>query len=115
MNENSVENPDSKPEPVKSTDPHDSGEKESSEVPVKQYKYTVRYLDIADKTILQIMTGTGNEGEIIELIQPDIEGYTMCKGQKDTLVLTSDQITLNIYYQKDITASPSEARKLTGT
>lgn len=112
VNENSVENPDSKPEPVKSTDPHDSGEKESSEVPVKQYKYTVRYLDIADKTILQIMTGTGNEGEIIELIQPDIEGYTMCKGQKDTFVLTSDQITLNIFYQKDITASPSEARKI---
>lgn len=111
-NESKGEKPDSKPEPVKPTDPDDSGGKEVPEVPVKQYKYTVRYMDIADKTILHIMTGTGNEGETIELIQPDIEGYTISKGQKETLLLTSDQITLNIYYEKDITASPSEARKI---
>ena len=111
-NESKGEKPDSKPEPVKPTDPDDSGGKEVPEVPVKQYKYTVRYMDIADKTILHIMTGTGNEGEKIELIQPDIEGYTISKGQKETLLLTSDQITLNIYYEKDITASPSEARKI---
>ena len=111
-NESNGEKPDSKPEPVKPADPDDSGGKEVPEVPVKQYKYTIRYMDIADKTILQIMTGTGNEGETIELIQPDIEGYTISKGQKETLLLTSDQITLNIYYEKDITASPSEARKV---
>jgi len=110
-NENKVEKPDSNPEPVKPTDPDDSGGSIIPD-PVKQYKYTIRYMDIADKTILQIMTGTGNEGETIELIQPDIEGYTISKGQKETLLLTSDQITLNIYYEKDITASPSEARKI---
>ncbi len=112
VNENNDEKPDSKPGPVKQTDPDESGGKEVQEVPVKQFKYTVRYMDIADKTILQIMTGTGNEGEIIELIQPDVDGYTISKGQKETLVLTSDQITLNIYYEKDIAASPSEARKI---
>ena len=114
VNENNGEKPDSKPEPVKPTDPDEdeSGGEKVPEVPVKQYKYTVRYMDIADKTILQIMTGTGNKGETIELIQPDIEGYTISKGQKETLLLTSDQITLNIYYEKDITASPSEARKI---
>lgn len=111
-NENNGEKPDSKPLPVKPADPDYGGGKEVPEVPVKQYKYTVRYMDIADKTILQIMTGTGNEGETIEMIQPDIEGYTITKGQKETLLLTSDQITLNIYYEKDITASPSEARKI---
>ncbi len=111
-NENKGEKPDNKPEPVKLTDPEDSGGKKVTEVPVKQYKYTLRYMDIADKSILHIMTGTGNEGETIELIQPDIEGYTISKGQKETLLLTSDQITLNIYYEKDTTASPSEARKI---
>lgn len=110
--ENKGEKPDSKPEPVKPTDPEDSGGKKVTEVPVKQYKYTVRYMDIADKSILHIMTGTGNEGETIELIQLDIEGYTISEGQKETLLLTSDQITLNIYYEKDTTASPSEARKI---
>lgn len=110
--ENKGEKPDSKPEPVKPTDPEDSGGKKVTEVPVKQYKYTVRYMDIADKSILHIMTGTGNEGETIELIQLDIEGYTISKGQKETLLLTSDHITLNIYYEKDTTASPSEARKI---
>ncbi|MTK08420.1 MAG: hypothetical protein F8N38_15210 [Hungatella sp.] len=111
-NENIGEKSDSKPEPVKPTDPDESGGKEVLDVPVKQYKYTIRYICIADKTILQIMTGTGNEGETIELIQPDIEGYTISKGQKETLLLTSDQITLYIYYEKDNTASPSEARKI---
>lgn len=111
-NENKGEEPDSKPETVKPTDPDDSGGKGVPEVPVKQYKYTIRYMDIVDKTILQIITGTGNEGETIELIQPDIDGYTISKGQKEPLLLTNDQITLNIYYEKDITASPSEARKI---
>ncbi|MBE5973338.1 MAG: hypothetical protein E7251_01925 [Paenibacillaceae bacterium] len=110
--ENKGEKPDSKPEPVRPTNPDESGGKEVPEVPVKQYKYIVRYMDIADKTILHIMTGTGNEGETIELIQPDIEGYTISKGQKETLLLTSDQINLNIYYVKVTTASPSEARKI---
>jgi hypothetical protein len=111
-NENKGEKPDCKPEPVKPTDPDDSGGKGVPEVPVKQYKYTVRYMDIVDKTILQIITGVGKEGETIELIQPDIEGYTMCNGQKEPLLLASDQITLNIYYEKDTPASPSEARKI---
>ncbi|WP_349673842.1 DUF6273 domain-containing protein [Lacrimispora sp.] len=111
-NENKGEKPDSKPQPAKPTDPNENGGKEVPEVPVKQYKYTIRYMDIADKTILQIMTGTENEGETIELIQPDIEGYTISKGQKETLLLTCDQITLNIYYEKDTAASPSEARKI---
>nr|WP_314461166.1 DUF6273 domain-containing protein [uncultured Clostridium sp.] len=110
-NENKSEKPDIKPEP-KPTDPDSNGGKEVPEVPVKQYKYTVRYMDIADKTILQIMTGTGKEAETIELIQPYIERYTMCKGQNNILVLTHDQITLNIYYEKEAPASPSEARKI---
>ena len=110
--ENKGEKPDSKSEPVKPTDPNESGGKEVPQVPVKQFKYTVRYMDNADKTILQITTGTGNEGETIELIQPDIEGYTISDGQKENLLLTSDQITLNIYYEKNSPASPSEARKI---
>ncbi len=111
-NENKGEKPDSKPDPVKPTNSDESGGKVAPEVSVKQYKYAIRHMDVADKTILQVITGVGEEGETIELIQPDIEGYTMCKGQKETLVLTSDQITLNIYYEKDTTASPSEARKI---
>nr|WP_288827763.1 DUF6273 domain-containing protein [uncultured Clostridium sp.] len=111
-NKNKGEKPDINPEPDKPTDPDHNGGKEVPEVPIKQYKYTVRYMDIADKSILQIITGTGKEAETIELIHPYIDGYVLCKRQKETLVLTHDQITLNIYYEKETPASPSEARKI---
>lgn len=111
-NENEGKKPDIKPEPTKPTDPDSNGGKGVPEVPVKQYKYTVRYMDIVNRTILYIMAGTGKEAETIELIQLYIDGYALCKGQKDTLVLSDDQISLNIYYEKETKASPSEARKI---
>lgn len=110
-NEEKGEEPQTRPDTAMPTDPNDSGGNANAEITVKQYRYTVRYMDISNKTILQIITGLGEEGETIELIQPDIDGYTMCKGQKDTLVLTGDQI-INIYYEEEITATPSEARKI---
>lgn len=99
------------PEPIKPTIPSPNGENETP-IQEKQYKYTVRYMDIADKTTLQVITGAGVEGETIPIVPPDIEGYRLCKGQKNTLVLSGDQ-TLNIYYEKEIVASPSEAQKIT--
>ena len=109
-NENKGEKPDIKPEPTNPVDP-DNGGNDVPEVTQKQYKYTLKYIDIADKTILKVMTGLGKEGEILQLEQPDIKGYQLCKGQKEFIVLTNDQI-LNIYYEKEISASPSEARKV---
>jgi hypothetical protein len=107
--------PETKPEPVTPTIPDpgaNNGGNETPVVPDKQYKYTVRYMDIADKTILQVMTGTGREGETIQLMQPDIDGYRLCKGQKDSLILDSEQFTVTIYYEKETPATPSEARKV---
>lgn len=109
------ENPDVKPEPVTPTIPNpgaNNGGNETPVVPDKQYKYTVRYMDIVDKTTLQVLTGTGKGGETIQLIQPDIDGYKICKGQKESLTLDTDQITITIYYEKETPASPSEARKI---
>ncbi len=111
-NENKGKKPDIKPESIQPADPDNNGGGEDTKVQAKQYKYTIRYMDIADKTILKIMTGTGKEAETVELIQPYIEGYKLCKGQKDTLVLSHDNFTQNIYYEKETPASPSEARKI---
>jgi hypothetical protein len=113
--ENEGKESDTKPQPSKPTETDtgkNNSEYETPVVPHKQYKYTVRYMDIADKTTLKVMTGAGKEGETIPLIQPDIDGYMLCKGQKDVFMLSSDQITLNIYFEKKISASPSEARKI---
>jgi hypothetical protein len=78
----------------------------------KQYGYTVRYVDVKDKTVLQAVAGTGVEGETIAVIQPVIEDYKLCEGQKKSFRLTSDHMILNIYYEKESVASPSEARKV---
>ena len=105
-----VKEPAVKPETPKPEEP--DGDDKAPVNEVVQYEYTVRYMDIADKTTLQVMTGTGKEGETIQLIKPYIDGYKICKGQKDSLTLSSDQITVTIYYEKETPASPSEARKI---
>ncbi|WP_312427799.1 DUF6273 domain-containing protein [Lacrimispora sp.] len=78
----------------------------------KQYSYTVRYMDVKDKTILQVAAGTGTEGELIAITQPVIDGYKPCEGQKERFILTEDHMLLNIYYEKESVASPSEARRV---
>ncbi len=78
----------------------------------KQYRYTVRYMDVMDKTILQVVAGAGTEGELIAILQPVIDGYKPCEGQKESFKLTSDHMLLNVYYEKESTASPSEARRV---
>lgn len=98
----------------------EGGEKETEpEIPVpvepeekEQYGYTVRYIDVKDKTVLQAVPGVGTEGEMITIIQPVIDGYRLCEGQKKSFRLTSDLMILNIYYEKESVASPSEARKV---
>lgn len=77
-----------------------------------QYVYTIKYLDIADKATLYVVTGKGKGGDTIQLKPVDIDGYNICKGQKDNITLTSNNITVSIYYQKEFTASPSEAKEV---
>ncbi|MDR1550309.1 MAG: hypothetical protein LBT06_17225, partial [Hungatella sp.] len=115
--------PDKDTEPDAGSKPTTPGEGESEtgpEIPEpvepeekeKQYGYTVRYMDIKDKTVLQSMTDIGVEGEMITIIQPVIDGYILCEGQKESFRLTSDHMILNIYYEKESVASPSDARKI---
>ncbi|WP_367568538.1 DUF6273 domain-containing protein [Lacrimispora sp.] len=87
------------------------GEEESG-VQKKEYGYTVRYVDIADKTVLQLAAGVGRERERIVIEWLDIEGYKLCKGQRSGFQLLSDCMIIDIYYEKIILASPSEARKV---
>jgi archaellum component FlaF (FlaF/FlaG flagellin family) len=115
--------PDKNAEPdsgSKPTTPEEGESETEPEIPVpvepeekeKQYGYTVRYIDVKDKTVLQSMTDIGVEGEMITIIQPVIDGYRLCKGQKESFRLTSNHMILNIYYEKESVASPSEARKV---
>jgi hypothetical protein len=115
--------PDKNAEPDSGLKPTTPGEGESEtepEIPLpvepeekeKQYGYTVRYIDVKDKTVLQAMTDIGAEGEMITIIQPVIDGYRLCDGQKESFRLTSDHMILNIYYEKESKASPSEAQKV---
>lgn len=85
---------------------------EESEVQKKEYGYTIRYVDIADKTVLQLAAGVGREGERIVIEWLDMDGYQLCKGQRNGFQLLSDCMMIDIYYEKIILASPSEARKV---
>jgi hypothetical protein len=82
------------------------------EVEGKQCSYTVRYMDVKDKTILQAIAGVGVEGRTIAIIQPVIDGYELCEGQKESFKLSSDHMVLSIYYERKSVTSPSEARKV---
>lgn len=101
-------NPDTEtelPEPGESSE-------ETPDSEVVQYKYTIRYLDIADKTVLQVLAGIGEEKETILITHPDIQGYEPCSGQKESFTLSNDNMIVNIYYEKVSLASPSEAKKV---
>lgn len=69
-------------------------------------------MDISDKGILQLLAGTGEEGETIDITLPDIAGYQICNGQKESFELSARDMIINIYYEKVSPASPSEARKV---
>lgn len=89
-----------------------AGGTNESEKEGKQYSYTVRYLDENDKTILHVIVGMGVKGGTIAVIQPVIYGYQLCEGQKESFMLASDHMILNVYYEKKNLATPSEARKV---
>ena len=78
----------------------------------KQYRYTLQCMDVKDKTILHAIVGMGEKGGTIAVIQPVIDGYQLCEGQKEIFMLTSDQMILNVYYERENVATPTEARKV---
>ncbi len=78
----------------------------------KQYRYMIQFMDIKDKTILHTVTGVEIQGKTIAIVEPVIDGYKLCKGQEESFKLTNDSMILNVYYEKESRASPSEARKV---
>ena len=78
----------------------------------KLYTYTIRYMDIIDRTMLYMVTGQAEENERIEIDQINIEGYTIHGGQKESFSVSTDGLTVNIYYDPVTPASPSEAVKI---
>ena len=62
------------------------------------YKRQIRYMDIIDRTMLYMVTGQAEENERIEIDQINIEGYTIHGGQKESFSVSTDGLTVNIYY-----------------
>lgn len=113
--ENKEKESDNRPNPSDPTEANPGENNNGNENPGTsnpQYKYTIRYMDIADNSTLQTMTGAGSKGKTVQLSQPHIDGYKICEGQKQNFTLVTDQIILTIYYEKETPASPSEARKV---
>lgn len=100
--------PDIKPEPDVKPEPEPATPSETK----KLYTYTIRYMDIIDRTMLYMVTGQAEENERIEIDQINIEGYTIHGGQKESFSVSTDGLTVNIYYDPVTPASPSEAVKI---
>lgn len=100
--------PDIKPEPDVKPEPEPATPSEAK----KLYTYTIRYMDIIDRTMLYMVTGQAEENERIEIDQINIEGYTIHGGQKESFFVSTDGLTVNIYYDPITPASPSEAVKI---
>ncbi len=92
--------------------PEETWREEKIQVQKKEYGYTIRYVDIADKDVIQLAAGVGTEGEKNVIEWPEMEGYQLCKGQSNEIQLLSDGLIINIFYEKTILASPSEAQKV---
>lgn len=100
--------PDIKPKPDVKPEPEPATPSEAK----KLYTYTIRYMDIIDRTMLYMVTGQAEENERIEIDQINIEGYTIHGGQKESFSVSTDGLTVNIYYDPITPASPSEAVKI---
>ncbi|WP_026893459.1 MucBP domain-containing protein [Lacrimispora aerotolerans] len=109
------EGPNSNPVTPSEQPPETKPDKSESEIPENsesQCIYTIKYMDIADKSILQVVTGAGKEGDTIQIKSIEIDGYRICKEQKDNLILTGNHTNVSVYYQKETLSSPSEAKKI---
>ncbi len=115
--ENEFQNPElQEREPVNSPGTLEPGEspeqREEPDMKVKQYRYMVQYVDRYDKTILHTVTGGAAQGDMITIMMPVIDGYQICKGQRESFILSGDSISLDIYYERVSLSSPSEAQKV---
>lgn len=78
----------------------------------KAYTYTIRYMDIINHTVLYLLTGQAEENEQVVINQITIDGYEIHGGQKESFRVSTDGMTVNIYYDPILSASPSEAVKV---
>jgi len=74
--------------------------------------YTIKYMDIENKAVLKLVTGKDVKNAEIVIDDQDIDGYEICNDQKEQFHLVTDKMTVNIYYSKIESASPSEAQKV---
>lgn len=72
------------------------------------YRYTIQYMDIESKQVLQVKTGMTEAGTAVKIEQPEFDGYRVCPDQKMELKVVSDNLIQNIYYRKISIASSSD-------
>lgn len=82
-------------------------EKINDEKPeTKIYDYTIRY--VCDKQILGELTGSAEEGTIIEIPHEEFAGYIILENQETEFTLSKDIIITIEYKKEPEIASPSE-------
>lgn len=101
-----VENPD------KPTIPEEKPDKPDISTPSdakEYYDYMICYKDVKSGTVLSQVTGRAEKGSVIEIEEIEIEGYDLCTGQQTEMTLSSNNMTVTIYYEAYSIATPSEA------
>lgn len=79
---------------------------------IQSLSYTVKYVDLEGKEVLKVLAAEGEKDTEVAVLFPEISGFTVCDGQRNSFLLTEEGMEICIYYSGIKTASPSEAKKV---
>lgn len=93
--------------PEKPDTPENPDEPEKE--PETIYAYSIKYKDIKSGQVLSEVAGNAKKGTTISIDHLEFDGYDICEDQPASFDLTSNNKSVNIYYERTPeAASPSE-------
>lgn len=92
---------------------HSSSSSSSTGRPVqKNFTYTIKYLDIENKSVLKAVAGQAEAATFVIIDFPAINGYEVCNNQKKEFLLTENGMEIQIYYVAVKETPPSEKKEV---
>lgn len=104
--------PSVKPEPEKPAPIPEKTTPEPEQPEIITFSYTIQYRDIESKEILREEVGQAEKDKIIEIEHRTFYDYKICDEQPTSFQLTYNNAKEIVYYQKNRSATPSEAQEI---
>lgn len=102
-----------KPQPQEpATSETSDKDQQQTENVIENFTYTVKYLDIEKQSVLKAILDTAPAKSSIFLDFLQLEGYVICQGQTNEIVLDENDMEVCIYYKAVSSSTPSDAQKV---